>query len=144
MNKGHPDHHDADLLLKVYDMRREAVLRASRSAINGQFWPKTYEDVQAVLKAEHPLNAAYRQVGTYWEMVYGFARHGIVNADFWIENNAEGFFLLAKATPFLERLRADVSPVVFRNAEWIAKECEEGRRAFERIVARVKKMAETR
>ena len=144
MNKGHPDHHDADLLLKVYDMRREAVLRASRSAINGQFWPKTYEDVQAVLKAEHPLNAAYRQVGTYWEMVYGFARHGIVNPDFWIETNGEGFFVLAKVSPFLERLRVDVSPVVFRNAEWIAKECDEGRRTYERIVARVKKMAESR
>lgn len=86
MSKEAPDHHDAELLLKVYDLRREAVLRQSRQAILRDFWPRSWGDVQAVLKADHPLNAAYRQTGTYWEMVYSFARHGIVHAGFWLEN----------------------------------------------------------
>ena len=42
MSKTTPDHHDAELVLKVYDLRREATTRQSRAAINGQFWPKSY------------------------------------------------------------------------------------------------------
>ena len=144
MSKERPDHHDAELLLRVYDLRRENVMRASRSAINRDFWPKSWEDVQAVLKADHPLNAPYRQTGSYWEMVYSFARYGIVSPGFWIENNGEGLFLFARVEPFLAELRAASSPAAFKNAEWIARECAEGKAVYERVAARVRKMAESR
>ena len=42
--KAQPDHIDADLVLKVYDLRREVVMRKSRDIINGQFCPKSYEE----------------------------------------------------------------------------------------------------
>lgn len=139
-----PDHRDADLALRVYDLRRDEVMRVSRHAINREFWPRTYEDVQAVLKPEHPQNAAFRQVASYWEMVYSFARHGIVHPEFWLENNGEGMFLYAKAVPYADRLREDWLPVAFRNAEWAAKETAAGRRAFETFTARVKKKLESK
>jgi hypothetical protein len=141
MAKTTPDHHDAELLIKVYDLRREAVMRESRRAILREFWPRSVEDVLAVLKAEHPLNVAYRQVGTYWEMVYSFVRHGIVHPAFWLENNGEGLFLLAKVEPWLAELREAGGPQVLRNAEWVARECPDGKPVYERIKARVEKMA---
>jgi len=144
MRKETPDHHDADLLIKVYDLRREAVLRQSRQAIQRDFWPKSWGDVEAVLKGEHPLNMPYRQTGTYWEMVYSFARHGIVHPAFWLENNGEGLFLFAKVEPFLAQVRSAGAPTAFRNCEWVAKECPEGRPIYERIKARVAKMAAAR
>jgi hypothetical protein len=137
--KGLPDHHDAELALRVYELRREAVMRESRSSLNQKFWPKTFEDIQAVTKSDHPLNAAYRQVNTFWEMVYGFARHGIVEADFWMESNGEGLLLFAKVAPHLERIRAEINPVAFRHAEWVARESAEGRRLFQVFSERVKK-----
>ncbi len=143
MPKTVPDHIDAELVLKVYDLRREAVMRKSRDAINGQFWPKRYEDVAAVMtNFENPLNAAWRQVGTYWEMVYGMARHGIVHADYFVENNGEGLFLFAKIEPFLEQIRRDASPLAFQNTQWVAREPAAGRRIYEIIGARVRKMME--
>jgi hypothetical protein len=142
--KGGPDHHDADLVLKLYDLRREAVMRESRNAISGKFWPKKYEDVQAIVKFDHPMNAAYRQVASYWEMVYGMARHGVIHPDFLVENSGEGLFLYAKIQPFLDRIRKEVSPLAFQNAEWIATQCAEGRKRFELIQARVRKMMEER
>jgi hypothetical protein len=144
MSKTTPDHHDADLLLKVYDLRREAVMRESRRAILREFWPKSWADVQAVLTAEHPLNAAYRQTATYWEMVYSIVRHGIVSPAFWLENNGEGLFLLVKVEPYLEQIRAAGQASAFRNAEWVAKECPEGRPLYERIKARVAQIAAAR
>jgi hypothetical protein len=76
-------------------------------------------------------------------MVYGFANHGIINADFLVENGGEGLFLFAKIQPYLERFRKEQSPLAFKNAEWISQNCHEGKRRFEMIQGRVKKMAET-
>ena len=77
-------------------------------------------------------------------MVYSFARHGIVHPAFWLENNGEGLFLYAKVEPFLSELRQASAPTAFRNAEWVAKECPEGREIYERIKTRVAKMAAAR
>jgi hypothetical protein len=144
LSKPTPDHHDAELLIQVYELRREAVLRASRQAIQSDFWPKRWADVEAVTKPDHPLNAAYRQTSTYWEMVYSFARHGIVHPAFWLENNGEGFYLLARVEPYLSQIRELGNPASFRNAEWAALECPDGRPIYERIKARVAKMAAAR
>jgi hypothetical protein len=144
MSREKPDHHDAELVFRAYDLRRESVMRESRNAINQKFWPKTYADVQAVLKGDHPLNAAYRQTTTYWEMVYGLVKHGIVNADYFLETNGEGLFLFARVAPFLEDIRRDASPAAFQNAEWVSKETEIGRRYFAMFSARVKKVLETK
>jgi hypothetical protein len=137
--KEHPDHHDAEIVLRVYELRREPVMRESRAAINAKFWPKTWEDVQAVLKSDHPLNAAFRQTATYWEMVYSFARHGVVNPDFLLESNAEGLLLFARLKPFLAEYRAATSPHTLRNAEWIATNSEVGRQRMVGLDARVAK-----
>jgi hypothetical protein len=144
MGKDRPDHHDAELVLRVYEMRREPVMRQSRHEMISTFWPKTYEDLVAVTRPTNPLNAAYRQVGSYWEMVYGMPRHGIVHADYFLESNGEGIYLFARVAPYLERFRAEISPVAFRNAEWVARETETGRRYFEVFAARVKKMLESK
>ena len=141
MHKTTPDHHDAELLIKVYELRREAVMRESRRAILREFWPKTLDDVRSVLEPQHPLNAAYRQVASYWEMVYSFVRYGIVHPAFWLETNGEGLYLFAKVEPFLGELRQLSGPAVFRNAEWVARECPDGALVFERVKARLAKLA---
>ena len=144
MGKDHPDHHDAELAFRAYELRRETVMRDSRNAINRDFWPKTYEDVLAVTKFDHPLNAPWRQTTTYWEMVYGTVKHGIVNADYFMESSGEGLFLFARVAPYLEELRRDVSPVAFQNAEWVAKNTAAGQRMFTMFTARVQKLLAAR
>ncbi len=144
MPKTTPDHHDAELLIKVYDLRREAVMRESRRAIFREFWPKGLPDVQAVLRVEHPLNAAYRQVASYWEMVYSFVRYGIVHPAFWLESNGEGLFLFGKIEPYLGELREVSGVAAFRNAEYVARECPEGHPVYHRIQARLARMAEAK
>jgi hypothetical protein len=138
------DHHDAELVLRVYEQRREPVMRESRAAILQRFWPKAYEDVQAVLKGDHPLNAAYRQVNTYWEMVYGMVKHRIVQPEYFMESNGEGLFLFARVEPHLEALRRDVSPFAYQNSEWVARETTRGRAQAELFRARVRKMLEAK
>lgn len=140
MLKEAPDHHDADLVLKIYDLRREPVMRESRSAINAKYWPRTEAEAVAVTASDHPLNVPFRQTAGYWEMVYGMARHGIIHADFLVENNGEGLLLYARVEPWLAALRKAVSPRAFRNAEWVAGNCAAGQTLMEAYRARVKRV----
>jgi hypothetical protein len=140
MQKESPDHLDADLVLKIYDLRREEVMRESRNAINRDYWPRTAEEALEVLRQDHPLNRAFRQTSTYWEMVYSMARHGIIHGDFLAENNGEGLLLFARVEPYLAQIRAASSPRAFRNAEWIVNHTEMGRTIAQGFRARVAKV----
>ena len=144
MLKEAPDHHDADLILKLYDLRRETVMRESRNAINAKFWPRSAEEALAVTASDHPLNVAYRQTAGYWEMVYGIARHGIVPADFLVENNGEGLFLFARVEPYVGKIREAGFIRAFRNAEWVANNCDTGRSMMEGLRPYIKQVLETK
>ena len=120
-----PTHADAELMLKLYDLRREAVMRQSRDAITFGFWPRSWDDVVAIQDLQHPMNAAFRQVGSYWEMVYGLARKGIAEPEFLVENNGEGLLLYCKLQPWLHLLRQD-HPTSFQHSEWVAENTETG------------------
>jgi hypothetical protein len=139
-----PDHHDADLVIKLYDLRREAVMRESRSALNSKFWPRDANEAVAVTANDHPLNTAYRQVTGYWEMVYGMARHGIIHADFLVEYNGEGFFLFARTEPYLAAIRQATSPRAFRNTEWLLAHSALAQTLMEGFRARIKQVLESR
>ena len=144
MLKDLPDHHDADLVIKLYDLRRDPVMRDSRAAIGAEFWPRTADEAVAVLAHDHPLNAAYRQTSTYWEMVYGMAHHGIVHADYLMENSGEGLILFSRVEAYLAAIRQAGSSVAFQHAEWVASETAVGRRLMERFRALVRAAMEGR
>ena len=135
--KDSPDHHDAELALRLYELRRDTVMREYRRYMAGEFWPDSLEAAVAITRGDHPGNAAYRQVTTYWEMAYGMARHGIVNPDYLVETTGEGLLVFAKFHPWLAEFRAAVSPRAFRHSEWIATTCEEGRTVFAAYQSRV-------
>ena len=138
MSRKNPDASDADIVLKLYDLRREKVMRESRNAMFG-FTPKTWDEMAAILQPAHPQNAAYRQVSSYYEMAYGLARHGAVNAELLAESTVEGLILYAKVRPFLARLRAEQSPFAFANAEWMVKKSKHAKARFALIQERVRK-----
>ena len=116
-------------------------MREARAAIFTQFLPRSYDDVKAVaLGPTHPLNSAYRQTSTYWEMTYGMAKYGIIHSEFLAENTGEGLNLFAKVQPFLAQLRADTSPRSFQNAEWFVANSAMAKMIFAANRARVEKL----
>jgi aminoglycoside/choline kinase family phosphotransferase len=142
-NKTVPDHHDAEIVLKLYELRREAVMRQSRDAM-AKFLPRSYADFAAVIAPDHPQNAAWRQVTSYFEMAWGFARHGIANPDLLAENTGEGFLLFAKVHPYLQQYRREHAPLAFKNAEWMLEHSGAARQRFELFQARVQKQLGTK
>jgi hypothetical protein len=139
MAKKRPGHADAQLILKLYELRRETVMRESRATMRA-WLPRTLEDVLAVVRGDDPKNAAWRQVTSYFEMAYGFARHGIVPPDFLAENAGEGLFLYAKIEPHLKEFRKSVSATAFRNTEWLARKSSVARERMKLFRKRVAAM----
>lgn len=97
---------DAEIIIKLYDLRRETVMREARAWVIGQFWPTSADEYFAVaMNASDPHNAYLRQVVSYWEMAAAMVLHGAVSAELFVDCNAEGFFLLAKFAPILDAVR---------------------------------------
>jgi hypothetical protein len=136
MLKDTPDYHDADIVLRLYDLRREPVMRESRRALIAGYNPVSLEQCLAVTAPDHPLNAAYRQCSTFWEMAYGMIKHGIVHGDYMMESNGEGMLIYSRVEPWLAELREKTGPFAFANAEWVANHCERGKLVAARFRAR--------
>jgi hypothetical protein len=88
---------DAELVLRLYEIRREDTLRRARRFMVFDFNPKTLEELRAVSRdvtSEH--NAAWRQTLSYWEMAASMVLRGALDADLFLDTNVEGILLYAK------------------------------------------------
>ena len=111
---------DAEIILKLYELRTEAVMRQARAWIGGEFWPGTADDFFAVFEnPRDPHNPWLRQVITYWEMAAAMVLHGAVSADLFVDCNGEGFFILAKFAPMLEAIREKYPTFLGKTSELV-------------------------
>jgi len=111
---------DAEIILGLYQLRTEAVMRQARAWMTGEFWPTNAEEFFAV--AENPAdphNAWLRQVLTYWEMAAAMVLHGAVSAELFVDCNGEGFFLLAKFAPILQAIREKMPTFLIKTTELV-------------------------
>jgi hypothetical protein len=141
---------DAKVILKLYDLRREAEMRKARNWWLMTFWPQNLDDFLQIANAMGSQeNNWMRQVTGYWEMAASMVVHGAVHPDLFLEPSFSGemYFIFAKVRPFLGELRDKMgSPSMLRNVEKVATLTDESRarlQQFEtRVAARRKAMAE--
>jgi hypothetical protein len=120
---------DAEIILKLYELRTESVMRQARAWITGEFWPKTVEDFYAVYENPNdPHNPHLRQVITYWEMAAALVLHGAVSADLFVDCNGEGFFILAKFAHILDEIREKNPTFMSKTTEVISRFSAAGQR----------------
>jgi len=113
---------DAEIILKLYKLRTESVMRQARAWVIGEFWPATAEEFLAVASdPRDPHNAYFRQVITYWEMAAALVLHGAVSAELFVDCNGEGFFLLAKFQPILEAIREKMPTFMQKTSELVGR-----------------------
>jgi hypothetical protein len=140
---------DADLILKLYDARREAEIRKARQWFIGTFWPASADDVLQVTRSSGQENAWYRQVLGYWNMAASFVIHGALSEDLFLETafSGEMYFLYSKLQPFLKELREKMqNPLFLANVEKIIMRSKSGRERLaivaKNVEARRKALAE--
>ena len=96
---------EAQLILKLYELRTAPSLREARAWVTKAFWPKSAQDVFAVFASRGQENDFIRQVCSYWDMAVSFIEHGALSSDLFVDCNAEPFFIYSKMLPFLPELR---------------------------------------
>jgi hypothetical protein len=142
---------DAQLVLQLYDLRREAELRKARNWWLVTFWPNTADEFIKIATALGTQeNNWLRQVGGYWDMAASLVLHGTIHPDLFLEGGVSGemFFIYAKIRPILKELREKMqSPGLFSNVEKVIMSSKTGRERLKIITARVesrrKAMSET-
>ncbi len=119
---------DAELILQLYDLRRESEMRKARSWWGG-FWPQDADDFVKILTAYSiPENAWLRQVLGYWDMAACLVLRGALNEDLFFDCGNEMWFGLAKVSPFLKQIRAKMnSPKFMIHVETLATHTKQGR-----------------
>ena len=110
------DRGDAEMILKLYDLRRESELRKARNFIMN-FEPKSVDNVKAIVSYTHPENAHFRQVTSYWAMVADFATRGILHPEMFAAHCGEAIWIFTKFEPLLPQIRAEISPTFLANIE---------------------------
>src|SRR5215470_8820188 len=137
--KSKPTPKDADLILKLYDLRREPTMRKARDFM-AQFWPQSYEEFKAVVFAfGSEQNAWLRQVWSFWDMAAVMVLSGTLHEDLFFKTNGEPYFYYAKFKPFLEQIRKDIgNPEFMAHIEELANKSPEARERVKRLEARIK------
>ncbi len=94
---------DADLILKLYDLRREAVMREARNWFF-TFNPTGAHDFMDVLMNDK-TSGYYRMVVSYWEMAAALVNNGAIDEQMFNEANGEHVFIYSKIQPFIPELK---------------------------------------
>jgi hypothetical protein len=133
---------DANLLLKLYEMRRETVMRDARRWFAAEFKAKTLEEWKKACPVGSQMNAWYRQMVTYWEMASTMVTSGVLHEDLFAANSLEALMVFIKVEPMLPELRAFYkNPGYLKNLEaaaGIVKRYldQQGPEAYEAFVGR--------
>jgi len=95
----------AELILHLYELRREAVMREARSYVGGEFLPASAEEFVQIVSAGGKLTGFVLQVYGYWDMVSAFVLSGALAEALVYATCQEMYFQYAKIQPYLADIR---------------------------------------
>ena len=139
---------DAQLILKLYDLRREAELRKARNWWFTQLWPESADDFTKIAWAMGTQeNNWLRQGAGYWSMAASLVLSGTLNADLFLQptNSGEMYLIMAKVHPFLKEIRAKLEePLLFGHIEKVINSTKFSRERLQFMLKRIQVMREKR
>ena len=128
---------DAQIILQLYDLRRDAEMRKARHFMSAEFWPESAEDTLRIARAyPSPQNTWLRQVTSYWEMAASFVLRGALHEGLFFDSSGEMYCVYAKFRPFLTEIRQKL-PYFLLTVERVVMNTPEGRKRLERLEKRL-------
>ena len=114
---------DAELILKLYELRQEETLRKARRFLVFDFNPKTVEELRVVSRdTKSEYNPYWRQAISFWEMATSLVLRGAIDPELFLDSSLEGILLYAKFHHFhAETEKQSGNPFMGKTAELIAK-----------------------
>ena len=136
-------HEDANLILKLYELRREERMRSARAWFVQHFHVKTLEEFRKLCPQDTPENASFRQMVTYWEMAASFLNSGLLNKELFYRSGMEMLFTYERLRSLVPELRKSRSnPMLYGELEkaslemieWLDSQSPETYPAFSKMV----------
>jgi hypothetical protein len=135
----------AELILKLYELRREAVMREARSYVGGEFLPASASEFIQIVSAGDRHSSFVLQVYGYWQMVAAFVESGALDAELLYNTCPEMYFQYAKIQPYLSQFREEMNlPEFLINVEQLVEGSRNGRKRLEAMQKNVAAIAEVR
>jgi len=123
---GQATHDQANLLLKLYDLRREPRLREARTWFAQSFDARTPEEMNSRYPMGSDANASFRMVVSYWDMAAGLVNRGLIDDELFFENGGEAWFVWERLRALAPAMRAaSKNPHAWSQLEALAKRMEE-------------------
>ncbi|MFB3895181.1 MAG: hypothetical protein ACE14V_02650 [bacterium] len=113
---------DARLLLQLYDLRREALMRRARQWYMTQFNAYNWEEYQRKYPKGSEEERMVRMVTSYWNMAASIVRSGAIEETLFFQNSGEMLVVWDKAKPWVEGMRLEVRPSYLRTLEAVAED----------------------
>lgn len=115
---GQVTHEQGEMLLKLYDIRREPKLRQARQWFVSQFHPASFDDVVKMFMGPGEEGSYIRMVATYWDMVANYASRGLIDEEFLFETSGEQWIVWERLKPVIGQWReAFKNPHTFSHLE---------------------------
>jgi hypothetical protein len=122
---GQVTHEQANLLLRLYELRREPRLRQARAWFNSQFDANTPQELTSKYPSGGEENASLRMVISYWDMAAGMANRGLIDDEMFFENSTEGWMVWEKVKAIVPAQReAMKNPTYLMHLESFANRFE--------------------
>lgn len=94
----------ATLLIRLYELRREPMMREARNWYTRSFHPASLEDILQTVAG--PNSAHFRMVTSYWDMAASFVANGAIDEQMFTDANGEHVIVFSRIEPYLEEYRA--------------------------------------
>ena len=113
---------DAELVLKLYEMRREDRMRTARAWFAANFRAQSLSEVMEKLPPGSEMNASFRMVTSYWDMAASFVIRGVLHEELFFENSGEMLMVWERIKPIIAESRTTrKNPMYLRNLEKAAE-----------------------
>jgi hypothetical protein len=113
-----PTYDDANLILRLYEMRRDDRMREARQWYTAKFKPKKWEDLATLVPPGSADQASFRMVVSYWDMVASFVVTGVLNKELFFQSGRELLVVFERLRPVLPGIRDDYKdPLYLGNLE---------------------------
>lgn len=117
-----PTYDDVNLILRLYELRREPKMREARAWFASSYKPQTMEQHLALCPPGSEQNAFFRMVTSYWDMVAGFVTSGVLNRELFFKSGRELLFVWVRIEPLVPPWREMMkSPLVAGEIETVAQ-----------------------
>jgi len=112
---------DANLLLRLYELRREEKLRQARDWFMKNFHAKTLEEFDKLCPQGSQENAYARMIWSYWDLASSFVTSGVLHQELFIQNSNELLFVWLRVSEVIARYRERMNnPHMAQNLETVA------------------------